>query len=204
MELEQKRAQNQRPVPDCHGRGTISISQGFFAVNRTCPRCYGRGILIDRPCSVCSGSGGVKRTKKLSINIPGGISDGALLRLKGMGSNGSHKGSRGDLIVKIKVASHRFFRRKGNDIYCEVPVDIIKAIQSTKIRIKTVYNSKVELKVPAGTKDGKTFRMKGLGIKSKKGKGDLYVTIKVIRRINLSKEEKKIIEEFENNDKVKK
>ena len=179
-----------KTCPDCNGRGTISISQGFFAVNRTCPRCYGRGILIDRPCTICNGTGDVKRTKKLSINIPEGISDGALLRLKGMGSNGTKKGTRGDLIVKIKVTPHRFFKRTGNDVYCEVPIDIIKAIKSTKIRVKTVYNKKVELKVAAGTKDGRTFRLKGMGINSKKGKGDLYVTIKVIRRTNLSDEEK--------------
>jgi molecular chaperone DnaJ len=191
-----------KTCPDCQGRGTISISQGFFAVNRTCPRCYGRGILIDSPCKTCSGSGNAKRTKNLSINIPKGISDGTLLRLQGMGNNGKKNGNRGDLIVKIKVTPHKFFKRKGNDIYCEVPVDIIKAIQSTKIRVKTVYNSKVEIKVPAGTKDGKIFRLKGLGINSKKGKGDLYVTIKVVRRTNLTNEEEKIINEFENNGKV--
>ena len=119
-----------------------------------------------------------------------------------MGSNGTKKGSRGDLIVKIKVTPHRFFKRKGNDVYCEVPIDIIKAIKSTKIRVKTVYNKKVELKVAAGTKDGKTFRLKGMGINSKKGKGDLYVTIKVTRRTNLSDKEKKIVDEFESNGKV--
>jgi molecular chaperone DnaJ len=191
-----------KTCPDCHGRGTISISQGFFAVNRTCPRCYGRGILIESPCKVCNGSGKTKRTKNLSINIPKGISDGTLLRLQGMGNNGKKKGNRGDLIVKIKVTPHRFFKRKGNDIHCEIPVDIIKAIQSTKIRVKTVYNNKVEIKVPVGTKDGKTFRLKGLGINSNKGKGDLYVTIKVVRRTNLTNEEEKIINEFENNGKA--
>ncbi len=191
-----------KTCPDCQGRGNISISQGFFAVNRTCPRCYGRGILIDHPCTTCNGSGNAKRTKNLSITIPKGISDGTLLRLRGMGNNGKKKENRGDLVVKIKVKPHRFFNRKGNDVYCEVPIDIIKAIQGTKIRVKTVYNTKVELKVPAGTRDGKTFRMKGLGINSNKGKGDLYVTIKVVRRTNLTDEEKRIISEFENNGKV--
>ncbi|MBC8185925.1 molecular chaperone DnaJ [candidate division KSB1 bacterium] len=191
-----------KTCPDCQGRGNISISQGFFAVNRTCPRCYGRGILIDRPCTACNGSGNAKGTKNLSINIPRGISDGTLLRLKGMGNNGKKKGNRGDLIVKIKITPHRFYKRKGNDVYCEVPIDIIKAIQSTKIRVKTVYNTKVELKIPAGSKDSKTFRLKGLGINSNKGKGDLYVTIKVVRRTNLTDEEKRIVNEFDNNGKA--
>ena len=96
---------------------------------------------------------------------------------------------------------HRFLKRKGNDIYCEVPLDIIKAIKGAKIRVKTVYNKKVEIKIPPGTKDGKTFRLKDMGIKSKEGTGNHYVTIHVIRRSNLTDEEKTIIEEFDSNGK---
>ncbi len=190
-----------KTCPDCHGRGTISIAQGFFAVNRTCPRCYGRGAIIEKLCSVCLGAGEVKRAKKLAITIPQGIADGAKLRLKGQGATGIKGGSKGDIIVTFHVAHHRFFKRKGNDIYCKVPLDIIKAIQGTKIRVKTVYNKKVELKVPPGTKSGKTYRLKGLGVKSKEGVGDQYVTTNVVKRSNLSDEEQKIIEEFENNGK---
>jgi len=190
-----------RTCPDCHGRGTISIAQGFFAVNRTCPRCYGRGTIIEKLCSVCHGTGTAKRTKNLSLTIPQGMADGARLKLKGQGASGIKGGSKGDIIVTLHIAPHRFFKRKGNDIYCEVPLDIIKAIQGNKIRVKTVYNNKVELKIPPRTKSGKTFRLKGLGVKSQQGIGDQFVTINVIRRSNLSDEERKIIEEFDNNGK---
>jgi len=192
---------NPKTCPDCHGRGTISIAQGFFAVNRTCPRCFGRGTIIEKVCSVCNGTGTVKRLKNLSVTIPQGIADGARLKLKGQGASGIKGGSKGDIVVTFHIAPHRFFKRKGNDIYCEVPLDIIKAIQGNKIRVKTVYNNKVELIVPPLTKTGKAFRLKGLGVKSREGTGDQYVTINITRRSNLSDEERKIIEDFENNGK---
>ena len=190
-----------KTCPDCQGRGTISIAQGFFAVNRTCPRCYGRGTITEKLCSVCQGTGTARRTKNLSVTIPQGIADGARLRLKGQGASGIKGGSKGDIIVTFHIAPHRFFKRKGNDIYCEIPLDIIKAIQGNKIRVKTVYNNKVEIKIPPRTKTGKTFRLKGLGVKSKEGIGDQFVTINVTRRSNLSDEEQKIVEDFENNGK---
>lgn len=183
--------------PQCNGRGTISIAQGFFAVNRTCPRCMGRGVIIDKLCHVCGGKGEVRKTKKLSVTIPAGIEDGAVLRLKGLGGNGTSKNKRGDLYLKIHVSPHHFFKRLGNDVFVEVPIDIIKAVKGTKIRVKTVYNKKVEIKVPAGTRDGKKFRLRKLGIKSRKGTGDMYVTIRVKKRANLTAEEKKLVEEYE-------
>jgi len=189
---------NPQTCPQCKGRGTISLVQGFFAVNRTCPRCMGRGIIIDKPCRLCKGTGEIRKTKKIAITIPQGIEDGTVLRLKGMGSNGTRKTSRGDLYVRIHVSPHRFFKRKGNDVYCEVPIDIIRAIKGTKIRVRTVYNKKVEIKIPPGTKDGKTFRLKKLGIRSKKGTGDQYVIVRVTKRSNLTDEERKIVEEYEN------
>ncbi|UCE08067.1 MAG: hypothetical protein JSW07_08575, partial [bacterium] len=91
----------------------------------------------------------------------------------------------------------------GNDIYCDVPLDIIKAIRGTKIRVKTVYNKKVEMKVPPGTRNGKTFRLKGFGVISKGGTGDQYITINLIRRANLTDEERQIIEDFDNNGKFR-
>ncbi len=191
-----------KTCPDCHGRGTISIAQGFFAVNRTCPRCFGRGTIVDKFCAVCRGTGTTRRNKNLSITIPQGISDGTRLKLKGQGATGIKNGPKGDIIIAFHLAPHRFFTRNGNDIYCEVPLDMIKAIQGTKIRIKTVYNKKVDIKIPPGTKTGKTFRLKGLGVKSKEGTGDQYVTINVTRRSNMSDEEQKMVEEFENNGKM--
>jgi len=194
-----ERGTRPKTCPDCQGRGTISIAQGFFAVNRTCPRCLGRGSLIENPCTVCGGKGEVRTDKKLSITIPAGVSDGARLRLKGQGASGIKGGARGDIIVTLHISPHRFFTRRGNDIYCEVPIDIRKAIQGTKIRVKTIFDKKVDIKIPPRTRDGKVFRLRGLGIKSKSGVGDQYVLVRLNRPSHLTEEELKIIEEFENN-----
>lgn len=191
-----------KTCPDCHGRGTISIAQGFFAVNRTCPRCLGRGTIIEKPCSVCRGSGEVRNSKKLSVTIPAGVSDGSKLRLKGQGISGIKGGARGDIILTLRIAPHRFFNRKGNDIHCTIPLDIRKAIKGTKIRVKTIFDKKVDIKIPQRTHDGKIFRLKGFGVKSKTGTGDQYVKIKLDKPSDLSDEDRKIIEEFENNGKV--
>ena len=166
-------------------------------MNRTCPRCLGRGILIDKICHVCGGNGEVLKQKRVSLTIPPGIEDGKVLRLKGLGGNGSKKSKRGDLYLKVHVLPHRFFKRVGNDIYCEVPIDIIKAIKGTKIRVRTVYNKKVEIKIPAKVRDGKTFKLSKLGVKTKKGTGDMFVTVRIKRRSNLTPEEQKMVDEYE-------
>ena len=191
-----------KTCPDCLGRGTISISQGFFAVNRTCPRCFGRGSIIEKICPICKGSATVKKTKKLSISIPEGIRDNAKLRIRGQGASGIKGGKKGDIIITVHVSPHRFFKRKGGDIFCEIPIDIIKAIQGAKIRVRTVSNKKVDIKIPSGVKSGKTFRLKGFGVKSKEGTGDQLVSIRITRRSNLNEEEKKLVEEYDNNGKL--
>ncbi|MBD3288057.1 DnaJ domain-containing protein [candidate division KSB1 bacterium] len=165
--------------PTCQGTGSISMSQGFFAVNRPCPQCYGRGQIISNPCDNCKGSGTVNVKKRLAISIPPGIQEGTQLRLKGQGNPGSKKGAPGDIYLTINIKPHRFFKRKGDDLYCEIPVDAEKAEKGTKLRIKSPYGKQLEIKIPVGTKDGKGFRLKGHGVESKRGRGDLYVNVKV-------------------------
>ncbi len=174
--------------PTCHGTGSISMSQGFFAVNRPCPQCYGRGQIIKNPCNQCNGRGVVHTQKRLAVNIPRGIQEGAKLRLKGQGNPGTNKGVPGDIYLTIKIKPHRFFNRNGNDLYCEIPVDTDKAETGTKLRIRTPYGKKLEIKLPPNTKDGKSFRLKGHGVESKSGKGNLYVTIKLRQQSNEKKE----------------
>ena len=181
----------------CHGNGTISMSQGFFSVNRPCPNCYGRGHIIKNVCSSCNGSGTIRKTKKLSVNIPPGIDSGTKLKLKGQGNPGIKGGETGDIFVKIQVSPHRFFKRKNNDIYCNIPIDIIKAIIGSKIRINTIYDKKIEIKIPPGTTNNKTFCLKGMGVIHKGIRGDQYVKVKLKKRDNLSMEERKIIENYE-------
>ena len=137
------------------------------------------------------------QTKTVSINIPPGVDNGTQIRIAGQGSPGP-TGKPGDLIVQIRVGKHHFFERKGNDVYCEVPVGVTQAILGTRIRVRTVDGKKVELKIPPGTQSGQVFRLKGMGIKTQDGKrGDQYVKINVQIPTVLNERQKELLREFE-------
>ncbi len=134
--------------------------------------------------------------KTLSVNIPPGVEDGTQLRVPGQGIPGP-SGKPGDMIVQVRVGKHRFFERKGNDIYCEVPIDVTQAMLGTKIRVKTVRGKKVELKIPPGTQCGQVFRLRGMGIQTPDGKkGDQYVKINVQIPKHLTEKQKELIKAF--------
>ena len=181
--------------PQCGGSGMVSFSQGGFAVSRPCPRCLGRGKIITQPCSACGGRGQTLASKKILINVPSGIGDGAQLRLRGQGQPGIAGGPSGDLIVKISVGRHRFFERKGKDVYCKVPINIAQAMLGTKIRVRTI-DGKVNLKIPPGTQSGTKFRLSGRGIQANGSKGDQYVEVVVEIPKDLTQEQKRLMEEF--------
>ncbi|RMF58088.1 MAG: molecular chaperone DnaJ [Calditrichaeota bacterium] len=166
--------------PDCHGSGMISMAQGAFAVSRPCPRCLGTGRYIADPCQNCRGTGKVRGRKKYSVTIPPGTETGKKMRLKGQGNLGANGKNPGDLIVTIRVARHRFFRQKGLDIYCEVPIDAARARQGTKVKVKTIHGKTVVLTVPPQTNGTKTFRLKGMGIKKDGMQGDQFVRVTVV------------------------
>jgi len=181
--------------PECDGSGMISFSQGGFAVNRPCPRCLGRGKIISTPCPQCGGRGEVFVGKKLLIKITPGMSDGTQLRLRGQGEPGTGGGPPGDLVVKINVGEHKFFERKGKDIYCKIPINIAQAILGSKIRVRTV-DGKVDLKIPPGTQSGTKFRLREKGIEADGSKGDQYVEVLVEIPEKISEKQKKFMEEF--------
>jgi len=181
--------------PECGGSGMISFAQGAFAVSRPCPRCMGRGKIISTPCSRCGGRGQIITPKRILLNIPPGISDGAQLRLRGGGEPGSGGGPPGDLIVKVNVGKHRFFERKGKDIYCKIPINIVQATLGSKIRIRTI-DGKVDLKIPPGTQSGTKFRLRGKGVEVNGSRGDQYVEVLVEIPRNLSERQKKLMQEF--------
>jgi molecular chaperone DnaJ len=182
--------------PQCAGTGMISVSQGGFAVSRPCPRCYGRGEIVAQPCTKCGGTGQVARHKRLSVKIPKGIADGTSIRLRGQGQPGASGGPPGDLILKVHVASHRFFKRKGANIYCDVSINLAQAVLGTKIRVRTLNDKKAVLKIPPGTQPGTTFRLRGLGVATETRKGDQLVTVNVEIPRNLKPEEQKLFERF--------
>lgn len=166
--------------PECHGNGTITMTQGAFSVSRPCPRCLGKGQIIKERCQLCSGTGKVIQNRKIAINIPPAIENGKNLRLTGQGNPGINGGPAGDLVITIQIGKHHFFKRKALDVYCEVPIEKNMAQKGSKVRVKTIYGEKVELKVPPNTDNGKSFRLKGMGIKSKNAEGDQFVRIKVV------------------------
>ncbi|MFQ5706428.1 MAG: DnaJ C-terminal domain-containing protein [bacterium] len=166
--------------PECRGTGTVSMSRGAFAVSRPCPRCLGKGKIVTEPCVTCAGSGRVRKKQKIAINIPPATEDGSKLRLAGQGNPGSDGRRSGDLIITVRVKKHRFFRTKGLDVYCEIPINKSSAQKGSRIRLKTIRNEKVELRVPPKTENGKVFRLKKMGIKKNGKVGDQFVKIKVV------------------------
>ncbi len=181
--------------PECGGSGMISFAQGAFAVSRPCPRCLGRGKIISTPCPQCGGRGQTFTRKRILINIPAGINDGAQLRLRGQGQPGSGGGPSGDLIVKINVGRHRFFERKGKDIFCKIPINIAQATLGSKIRVKTM-DGRVDLKIPPGTQSGTKFRLRGKGVEVNGSRGDQYVELFVEIPKKMNEKQKRIMEEF--------
>jgi molecular chaperone DnaJ len=184
--------------PQCHGRGQIRYQQGFFTVARTCGQCRGTGSIIAKPCPTCRGAGRVQKERKLTVRIPAGIATGQRLRLTGEGEAGVAGGPRGDLYVVIQVLDHPFFQRDGNDLHCEIPVHYPTAALGGPIRIPTLGGEE-SFTLPEGTQTGTTFRVRGRGmpdVTGRGGRGDLLVTVKVLTPKKLSKEQKKLLEQF--------
>jgi molecular chaperone DnaJ len=177
--------------PECKGRGTVSFGQGGFAVNRPCPVCRGKGTVPSERCPTCQGSGEVRVEKRVTVAIPAGVEDGALLRLKNQGPKG-----RGDLIVHIQVAADRFFRREGLDLIGVVPINLAQALLGSRIKVKTLDDKRVVLRIPAGTQHGQKFRIPGHGIEKNGRHGDMYVEAHVTLPEKLSAEEQEAVKSF--------
>jgi molecular chaperone DnaJ len=181
--------------PECGGSGQIAVNQGFFSMAQTCPRCHGSGRIVETPCPTCGGTGAERRTRKLQVKIPSGVRDGARIRLAGKGEAGGPGMTAGDLYVRVHVAKHPVFGRKGDDLTLDLPVTYPEAALGAQIKVPTL-NGPVTLKVPAGTQSGKTFRIKGKGAPKRSGRGDLLATVRVDVPEKLSREEKKLLEEL--------
>jgi molecular chaperone DnaJ len=181
--------------PDCHGQGFLSFAQGAFAVNRPCPRCYGRGKIIARPCRTCQGQGTVRRRRRISVRIPPGVEDGSRIRLRGQGQPGTNGGPAGDLLLNVRVERHRFFQRRGQDLLCRVPINIALATLGGRLRVRTL-DGKVELKIPPGTQSDTTFRLKGKGLSLNGKKGDQLVTVLVNIPRDLNERQRELMEKF--------
>lgn len=182
----------------CKGRGQVIQSSGFFTISSTCPHCNGYGKVISKPCDSCHGTGKEHTTKKVQVKIPAGVETGSRLRLRGEGEAGSMGGPDGDLYVFIDVEEHEFFTRTGDDILCQIPVSFVQAALGATIDVPTLQG-KDKLKIPRGTQNGKTFRLKGKGIPHVRGfgHGDQIIEVFVQVPTELNKKQEDLLMEFE-------
>ena len=177
----------------CGGRGVLDDNQGFFSFSRTCPRCAGRGSVVETPCPTCRGSGVERRDRQVKVRVQAGVDDGQKLRLKGRGGAGRSGGPPGDLYVTVRVAPHPLFARRGRDLLVTVPITFAEAALGAEVAVPTLTDP-VTVKVPPGTRSGRTFRVRGKGIAAARGTGDLLVTVEVAVPNKLSAAERQAIE----------
>ncbi len=182
----------------CGGAGQVRMQQGFFSIQQTCPACKGVGTTITDPCTKCHGRGRVRKIRTLSVKIPGGVDDGDRIRLSGEGEAGRNGGPAGDLYVELQVKPHKIFSRDGANLSCEFPVSVATATLGGEIELPTL-SGVVVLKIPAGTQSGKVFRLRGKGVTTVRDPrlGDLFAEIAVETPINLTVEQKRLLEKFD-------
>ncbi|GAB3379722.1 molecular chaperone DnaJ [Massilia agri] len=182
----------------CAGHGQVRMQQGFFSIQQTCPKCHGSGKIIPEPCAACGGAGRIKRNKTLEVKIPAGIDNGMRIRSTGNGEPGTNGGPSGDLYVEIHIKPHAVFQREGDDLHCEMPISFAKAALGGEIEVPTL-TGKVSFTVPEGTQTGKTFRLKGKGIKGVRSgyTGDLFCHVVVETPVKLTDKQKDLLREFD-------
>ena len=166
-------------------------------MSRPCPRCYGRGTIISVPCNTCQGRGQVQQTRRISVNIPPGVDDGMKIRVPGQGEAGVSGGPRGDLYIIPRIKGHRFFRREGDNIYCDITIDFIQAILGVTIMVSTI-DGRVKLKIPPGTQPGALLRLKERGVRKKDGtgRGDQFVKVNVSLPKYITPEQHELLKRF--------
>lgn len=182
----------------CNGQGQVRMQQGFIQVHQTCPHCHGTGKTIKEPCPDCHGQGYTRTNKTLEVSIPKGIDEGMRIRSAGNGEPGQNGGPAGDLFVEIHIKHHPVFTRDDDDLHCEIPISFGKAALGGDIEVPTL-DGKVSFHVPTGTQTGRTFRLKGKGIKGVHSyhPGDLFCHVRVETPVNLTEEEKNLLRKFE-------
>jgi len=181
----------------CGGHGQVRMQQGFFSVQQTCPRCHGQGKVITDPCPTCRGQGRIQDEKTLSVKVPAGVDTGDRIRLAGEGEAGEKGGPPGDLYVQVAVKPHSIFQREESHLFCEVPIGFVTAALGGELEVPTL-DGKLMLKIPPGTQSGKTFRLRGRGVKPVRGgpQGDLLCKVMVETPVNLTERQKELLQEF--------
>jgi molecular chaperone DnaJ len=184
--------------PTCGGQGQVRMTQGFFSIQQTCPKCHGSGKVVQSPCTTCNGAGRVKHQKTLSVKIPAGVDESDRIRLSGEGEAGVNGGPSGDLYVVIHIRPHEVFSREGNDLHCEMPISITKTALGGEIEIPTL-DGYAKIRIPPETQTGKVFRLRGKGIKGVRSNahGDLLCHVVLETPVNLTPRQKELLQELE-------
>ena len=182
----------------CGGSGQVRMSQGFFQLQQTCPRCRGSGTMVRNPCDTCLGQGRVRRTRTLSVKVPAGVDSGDRIRLAGEGEAGRNGGPAGDLYVEVHVREHAIFERDGEHLSCEVPVSFATAALGGTVVVPTL-DGEVSIKVPPETQSGRVFRLKDKGVKPVRGgaRGDLFCRVVIETPVKLGAEQRELIRQLE-------
>jgi molecular chaperone DnaJ len=186
-----------RVCPTCEGTGQGSRNLGNFAFSEPCKTCRGRGLVVDDPCPSCSGSGRAMSTRTIQARIPAGVGDGQRIKLKGKGAPGERGGPPGDLYVRVHVSPHPVFGRSGHNLTVTVPVTFPEATLGAEIKVPSHRGMPVSVRIPAGTPNGRTFRVRGKGVRRSDGTmGDLLVTVNVQVPKDLGDKAKEALETF--------
>jgi len=180
----------------CGGRGVVDDNQGFFSFSAPCRACGGAGVTVEQPCPTCRGSRVERRAREVQARIPAGVADGQKIRLKGRGAPGRSGGPTGDLIVECHVTPHALFGRDGINLTVRVPVTFAEAALGGEIDVPTLDGQRVTLRLRAGTQSGSRHRVKGKGIATAKGTGDLIVTTDVQVPSTLTDDQRAAVEAF--------
>jgi len=190
--------------PTCHGQGRVRVAKdtpfGRVMSESVCPECHGEGKIFKHKCSQCHGAGLIDVERTIDVKIPGGIDDGQTVRLGGQGNAGTKGGPNGDLYVNVHVKKHEFFKREGKNIYCVMPITYTQAALGADIEVPTL-KGRVSLHIPSGTQTDTDFRLREKGITSLSGgaQGDQYVKVKVLVPKKLTKKQKELLEELDDN-----
>lgn len=183
-----------RPCPDCGGTGSLEENQGVFSFSRPCPSCAGVGRVIEQPCRACGGTGAVRRPNLVRVRIPSGVRDEQQIRVKGRGAAGTNGGPDGDLYVRVRVGSHPRFGRDGDHLTVTVPVTFAEAVLGAEIDLPTLTGDPVTIRIPPGTRSGRTFRVRGRGVTTRKGTGDLLATVEIDVPAELTDAQRRAVE----------
>ena len=180
----------------CGGHGVVVVGGGFIQMRQTCPVCHGEGTIIRNPCKKCGGTGRVKTPRHIALRIPKGVETGSRLRLSGKGESGLRGGPAGDLYVVLHVREHDVFQRQDDDLICTVHVSPVVAALGGDIEIPTPDGT-ARIRLPAGTSNGKVFRLRDKGMSSLNGGcGDLHVRVEIEVPSHLSSKQKRMLEDF--------